>query len=517
MRHRAAPHRVEPVLRAEGGKRAPHAAEEGFHRRFVEQESGLAVPDGFGQSSGLVADRQRAEALRIHLAQPAGLEARRHQRKVAARKYPARLAVVESDRDADRVGPPPVRLHQGIFDRRLAAAGDDDLPAGLDDLVRRRKHEIDALLVHETSDEAEDRPARDRQPELLADIVGIGLLAFPVAGPEGLRQLGAVAGIPAFIDAVQDSRELMGVGAKLQHAFQPAAELGRGDLLRIIRADGGQMRGVDQAALEERKLVVEFETVDVEGILRCADPPQRVPREDALVGEVMDGQDRGDLRAFPGEIGRRQSGLPVIGVDEVGCPIPVQIAHRQFRGGGCQPAEPDVVVGPVAAALVAVRVARPVVELRTQQHIDRQPVPRRRASQRARRQLGVGSTLSNDFNMGELFDDVPVARQDDPYVAQGTQGAGQGGGNGGEPADADEIVHLRGDKENLQSTLVTRPHMLLCKIGSNSSPLRCAQRRDGSGQEAFLPRPCKLGSRRLRKASGWRKGSWNDNDHSRAG
>src|SRR3954470_12108334 len=65
-------------------------------------------------------------------------------------------------------------------------------------------------------------------------------------------------------------------------------------------------------------------------------------------------------------------------------------------------------------------------------------------------------TLSNDFNMGELLDHVPIARQHDPDIAPGTQRTGQGGRHGGKPAHPDEIVHLRGDKENLHSVLVTR-------------------------------------------------------------
>ena len=177
----------------------------------------------------------------------------------------------------------------------LAAAGHHDLPAGLDDFVGGGQDEVDALLVNQAGDQAEQRTARQRQAELLADVVGIRLLAFPVAGAEGLRQMRAGAGIPAFVDAVQDAGQLRGVRAALQQAFEPAAELARRDLLRIGGADGGQVRGVDEAALEERHLVVELEPVDVEGTFGRADPAQRVPREQALIGEVVDGQDRGNL------------------------------------------------------------------------------------------------------------------------------------------------------------------------------------------------------------------------------
>ena len=250
-------------------ERAPDAAEEGFGRGLREQESGFAVDDGFRQPAGLMADRQRSELLRIHLAQSARLEPRRHQREIAAGKNPPRLAVIEADGDPDRIRPAAVRIDQRLLDIRLAAAGDDDLSAGLDDLVGGGQHEVDALLMHEAGDQAENRPARYRKAELVADIIGIRALAFPVAGAERLRQLRADPRIPAFVDAVQYAGQLRGVGAAAQQALEPAAEFRRGDLPGIGLADGGQMRGVDDAALEEGQFVVKFQAVDMEGVFRA--------------------------------------------------------------------------------------------------------------------------------------------------------------------------------------------------------------------------------------------------------
>ncbi len=48
----------------------------------------------------------------------AGLEARRHQREIAAGKDPPGLRVVESDGDADGVRPAAVRIDQGLLDLR---------------------------------------------------------------------------------------------------------------------------------------------------------------------------------------------------------------------------------------------------------------------------------------------------------------------------------------------------------------------------------------------------------------
>jgi len=62
------------------------------------------------------------------------------------------------------------------------------------------------------------------------------------------------------------------------------------------------------------------------------------------------------------------------------------------------------------------------------------------------RHLRQRGALSNDFNVGELLDHVPIAGEHDPDVAPGTQRPRECGGNGGEAADADKIVHLRRDE-----------------------------------------------------------------------
>ncbi len=61
---------------------------------------------------------------------------------------------------------------------------------------------------------------------------------------------------------------------RLQQAFEAAAEFGRGDLARVSAADGGEMRGIDEASLEKGELVVKLDAVDVEGAFGDADPPQ---------------------------------------------------------------------------------------------------------------------------------------------------------------------------------------------------------------------------------------------------
>ena len=134
------------------------------------------------------------------------------------------------------------------------------------------------------------------------------------------------------------------------------------------------------------------------------------------------------LICVPGEIGRRQRGLPVIGVDQVGCPIFVQCACRELGGGRGKTAEADIVVRPVAAVGVAIGIAGTIVKLWAQQHIDRQAVLGRREAQAS--QAGISAkagALADDLDMGELLDDVLIARKQDPDVAQSAKRPGKGG------------------------------------------------------------------------------------------
>src|SRR5260370_31929534 len=112
-----------------------------------------------------------------------------------------------------------------------------------------------------TRTRAEIRPEGYRQAKLLADVIRVGLLAVPVAGAKRLRQLCAEPGIPAFVDAVQYPRQLVGVRADAEQTFEPAAEFLRRDLPGIGRTDGGQVRGIDEAAFEKRQFVVQLDAI----------------------------------------------------------------------------------------------------------------------------------------------------------------------------------------------------------------------------------------------------------------
>src|SRR5258708_37967510 len=103
--------------------------------------------------------------------------------------------------------------------------------------------------MSETGNQAENRTAGCREAELMAGVIRVRPFAFPVPRAERLRQLGADPRIPAFVDAVQYARKLLGIGTAAKQALKPAAEFGRGDLLGVSLADGSQMGSVDDSAV----------------------------------------------------------------------------------------------------------------------------------------------------------------------------------------------------------------------------------------------------------------------------
>jgi hypothetical protein len=123
------------------------------------------------------------------------------------------------------------------------------------------------------------------------------------------------------------------------------------------------MACVDETGLEKRHLVVEFETVDVERARRRADARERVAREQALVGEIVNGENRGYARASPMQIRRHQCRMPIVHMDEIGLPVRIDETLRQVGGGSSETAEANVIVLPIATFVVQIRRAIPVIEL----------------------------------------------------------------------------------------------------------------------------------------------------------
>ena len=80
------------------------------------------------------------------------------------------------------------------------------------------------------------------------------------------------------------------------------------------------MCSVDQPCLDERQAIVEFDAIDVEAGLRDTKRGERTPVKDALIREIVDREDRWNVRVVPFQIARNQRALPIVGMDQVGLP-----------------------------------------------------------------------------------------------------------------------------------------------------------------------------------------------------
>ena len=79
--------------------------------------------------------------------------------------------------------------------------------------------------------------------------------------------------------------------------------------------------------------------------------------------------------------------------------------------------------------------------------------------------FGRLAAAADDLDVADLFDDVPATGQQNADVDFGAECARQRGRDGGEPAHADEVVHFRRDKENLQEMPLGSPDCCYARTG----------------------------------------------------
>ena len=84
-----------------------------------------------------------------------------------------------------------------------------------------------------------------------------------------------------------------------QQAVEAAAVLPAGDFARVGLADRGDMRGVEDAGLQERDAAVELDAVDRHRVLGDGERAKPVAAEQSLKRQVVDRQDRGDVETLP--------------------------------------------------------------------------------------------------------------------------------------------------------------------------------------------------------------------------
>ena len=422
------PSRGAPGHPTAGGRRTPRRlpqlARERLGGGVVEQEPGLRR-DGVGEAAGAADDRHRAVPHRDQLADPARLEPARHAEDVRTAVDLLREADVERDPRRD-----PRRMRRGegpeaVLETRVAGPEHDQRAARVERRRGRREQQVEPLLVEQPRHHADHRAVagldavqRAQRPArhgARGRIVGGERLGHRVVG-------GRVE--PLGIDPVHDPDQVV-LG---EQALEAVAELGAGDLPRVGGADGGDGGGGGDAATEQ----VHGLGAVVARHRRWREPVagRELGRLVALVGEVVDGQDR------PPAVGqdRRQRAVPVVRVDDVGAPV-----VRDREPGSRQQGEP------VAVVRLAVD-RRAVEQFRALDQIDLDPVEIAAVHVHLVAAEAAGDAVPGAADVG-----AAVAGRHDPAVdAKRRERDRQRAGDVGEPADLRVRRRLGGDVEDTQ-------------------------------------------------------------------
>ena len=279
------------------------------------------------QAAGRVNDRNGAVAHGHHLGKTAGLEAGRHQIHICAGENCAgRLFIIVAG-EADHARPFGFGPVEVIHVLLIALSEYDQLDAQIHQTRENLLHQLDALLLIQAGDKAEQRPLRGlNQAELF--------LNFPLA----LR----LAGHIVRCEVGRDHRIRRGVVVFLVNTIQDAVKSGVNgidDILQTVRI----LREVKFSCIvgRDRRYGIchqhgALHQVDIVTVLiliaQAASVPAAVQSEHilqqrggvlALIGDIVngvDGFDRFQLRTvdlLALQIHDHQRGLPVIAVNDV--------------------------------------------------------------------------------------------------------------------------------------------------------------------------------------------------------
>ena len=169
------------------------------------------------------------------------------------------------------------------------------------------------------------------------------------------------------VDPVDNPHQIAGPVA--QQRIEPAALFAPSDLLGIGPADRGDAVGIGQPALQKTEPAVEFQPVVAERLGRQTQSFGRRVWEQALIGEIVDGDDGAWPRpAGKGQIGGRQAGLPIMGMNDIGPPAGIDTLANPRRHPA-QRSEPLLIVRPVGAIQAEIGIAGAVEQSRTVQDV----------------------------------------------------------------------------------------------------------------------------------------------------
>ncbi len=202
-------------------------------------------------------DRDGPVPQAVELVQAAGLEPRRHQEEVAAGLDDMGQPLVEADPHADAIGIPIRQPQPLLLEPPGTAAEQDEGGAGGRQPIPNPGQQIEALLLDQPGDHADQRAAQPivvgGEAERLQRLALRQLLRVERGGRIGRRQAGVGRRVPPVgVDAVQDPHD---VGRTLlQDAVEAEAVLRRLHLARVGRADGRHHVTEGDAGLEEADL-----------------------------------------------------------------------------------------------------------------------------------------------------------------------------------------------------------------------------------------------------------------------
>ncbi len=234
----------------------------------------------------------------------------------------------------------------------------------------------------------------------------------------------------------------------IQDALQAVAEVGLADLAGVGRADGRDDVRPRDAALEERELAVELEPLHRPPVRGQTQRVEDGPLERPLVGHVVDGEEGGGALRVVGQQRRDQTGLPVVGVNDVRAPAERTVSERDLCDGAVEDGEAQGVVPPIAPVEVDVGVAGAVEQPGGVHQVDRNRAVRQQPAQQADSRGRAGDLQRPQrLEVGDARDGVGISGKDQAdVVAEAVQRGREAAGNVAQSAGLDEGYCFAGGK-----------------------------------------------------------------------
>ena len=283
----------------------------------VEAKSSAAIRiwvvggNGVDQTTHFPHHRHGAITHRIQLTNAAGLEATRHQERIAAGVDQTREIIVVGQKNSAFTRIAGGQLPKAGFKATIARSQHHDLRVGVgEQAVGDLQKEINTFLIHQTGHHPEQECViAHLQPHSLLKHLFANRLAGEVCGAvvRGERLIGG--GIPRLeINAVQNAaqfaRHKIEQAIEIFTVFSGADLLGVGGRYRIhpIRIDQGSGHGVIPLHVP-----------------RAPGDPIQLPAPWTLVFEVMDRKNGADLWVLM-HPDRNHAGVPVVAMQHLGLP-----------------------------------------------------------------------------------------------------------------------------------------------------------------------------------------------------